>query len=119
MIRGIQQVSTVARNQLRSQTYCRRLNRRATENPISAPPRTSTTITTRMNFPTPARKPRASNSAASKPTWVTVRIMTTDGKASRLVALPHAGGDALRAGVGDLLHAGEVVASHTWNQVCR
>jgi hypothetical protein len=40
-------------------------------------------ITTRTNFPTPAKKPRASSSAAKSPAWVAVRIIATDGRASR------------------------------------
>ena len=41
--------------------------RRPTENPINAPMTTTTMITMRMVFPIPARKPRASRCAASRP----------------------------------------------------
>jgi hypothetical protein len=64
--------------------------RRPTANPSSAPPTTSTMITIRMNLPTPARKPRASSSVASRPTWAAVKIMAPHGKAWCAAALPKA-----------------------------
>ena len=57
--------------------------RRPTANPSSAPPTINTMITTRMNLPTPARKPRASSSAANRPTWVAAKVMTVHAKALR------------------------------------
>jgi hypothetical protein len=36
-----------------------------------------------MNLPIPAIKPRASSSAASRPTWVAAKVMAVHGRASR------------------------------------
>ena len=57
--------------------------RRPTANPSNAPPTTNTIITIRMNLPIPATKPRASSSAASRPTWVAAKVMAINGRASR------------------------------------
>jgi hypothetical protein len=62
--------------------------RRPTANPSSAPPTTTTMITIRMNLPIPARKPRASSSAASRPAWAAATITAINGKASCAAALP-------------------------------
>ena len=43
-------------------------------------------ITIRMNLLIPATKPRASSSAANRPTWVAAKVMTINGKASRAAA---------------------------------
>ena len=57
--------------------------RRPTANPSNAPPTTNTMITIRMNLPIPATKPRASSSAASRPTWVAAKVMAIHGRALR------------------------------------
>ena len=48
-------------------------------------------ITIRMNLPIPAIKPRASSSAASRPSWVEAKVTAIHGRTSRAVTRPNLG----------------------------